>query len=70
VNTRRSSRTDRPNLFSLGLCEIEQTDKGWYITLIDKDADTTRREMDSERKERMDLNDEQRRQKLIAEQVS
>jgi DNA/RNA-binding protein KIN17 len=55
--------------FSLGLCEIEQTEKGWYITLIDKDPDSVRREMDTEKKERMDLDDEQRRQKLIAEQV-
>ena len=53
----------------VGLCEIEQTERGWYITLIDKDPDTVRREMDSERKEKMDLDDEQRRQKLIAEQV-
>jgi DNA/RNA-binding protein KIN17 len=53
----------------LGLCEIEQTEKGWYITLIDKDPDAVRREMDSERKGKMDLDDEQRRQKLIAEQV-
>ena len=52
-----------------GLCEIEQTERGWYITLIDKDPDSVRREAESERKERMDLDDEQRRQKLIAEQV-
>ncbi len=55
--------------FCLGLCEIEQTEKGWYVTLIDKDPDSVRREMDTERKERMNLDDEQRRQKLIAEQV-
>jgi DNA/RNA-binding protein KIN17 len=55
--------------FSLGICEIEQTEKGWYVTLIDKDAEAVRREMDSEKKEKMDLDDEQRRQKLIAEQV-
>lgn len=54
----------------LGLCEIEQTEKGWYITLIDKDPDSVRREMESEKKEKMDLDDEQRRQKLIAEQVN
>lgn len=54
----------------LGICEIEQTEKGWYLTLIDKDPDAVKREMESERKERMDLDDEQRRQKLIAEQVS
>jgi hypothetical protein len=38
--------------------------------LIDKDPDAVRREMDTERKEKMDLDDEQRRQKLIAQQVS
>lgn len=53
----------------VGLCEIEQTEKGWYITLIDKDPDAVKKEMESERKEKMDLDDEQRRQKLIAEQV-
>ncbi len=53
----------------LGLCEIEQTEKGWYVTLIDKDPDAVRREMDSEKKDKMNLDDEQRRQKLIAEQV-
>ncbi len=56
-------------MFGLGLCEIEQTEKGWYVTLIDKDPDAVRREMDSERKQKMDLDDEQQRQKLIAEQV-
>ncbi len=56
-------------IFCLGLCEIEQTEKGWYVTLIDKDPDSVRREIDTERKEKMDLDDEQRRQKLIAEQV-
>ncbi|CAF0784503.1 unnamed protein product [Rotaria sordida] len=56
-------------LGSQGLCEVEQTEKGWYVTLIDKDPDTVRREMDSERKDKMDLDDEQRRQKLIAEQI-
>lgn len=55
--------------FYLGLCEIEQTEKGWYITLIDKDPDAVRREMDTEKKEKMDMDDEQRRQQLIAEQV-
>ena len=54
----------------LGLCEIEQTERGWYVTLIDKDPDSVKREMDSEKKQKMDLDDEQRRQKLIAEQVS
>jgi hypothetical protein len=39
------------------------------VTLIDKDPDAVRREMDSERKQKMDLDDEQQRQKLIAEQV-
>ncbi|CAF1397828.1 unnamed protein product [Adineta ricciae] len=56
-------------LGSQGLCEIEQTERGWYITLIDKDPDSVRREMESERKEKMDLDDEQRRQKLIADQI-
>ncbi|UJR35723.1 hypothetical protein I4U23_028473 [Adineta vaga] len=56
-------------LGSQGLCEIEQTERGWYVTLIDKDPDSVRREMDTERKQKMDLDDEQRRQKLIAEQI-
>ncbi|CAF1354824.1 unnamed protein product, partial [Adineta ricciae] len=56
-------------LGSQGLCEIEQTERGWYVTLIDKDPDSVRREMDSEKKQKMDLDDEQRRQKLIAEQI-
>lgn len=56
--------------FQLGICEIEQTEKGWYVTLIDKDAESVRREMDSEKKEKMELDDEQRRQQLIAEQVN
>lgn len=56
-------------LGSKGLCEIEETEKGWYITLIDKDPDSVRREMESEKKEKMDLDDEQRRQQLIEEQI-
>ncbi|CAF1342668.1 unnamed protein product [Adineta steineri] len=56
-------------LGSQGLCEIEETERGWYVTLIDKDADSVRREMDAEKKEKMNLSDEQRRQQLIAEQI-
>lgn len=56
-------------LGSQGFCDIEQTERGWYITLIDKDPDTVRREMECERKEKMDVDDEKRRQKLIAEQI-
>lgn len=56
-------------LGSQGICEIEQTERGWYLTLIDKDAESVRREMGAEKKEKMDLDDEQRQQKLIAEQI-
>lgn len=56
-------------LGSQGLCEIEETEKGWYVTLIDKDAESVQREMDAEKKQRMELDDEQQRQKLIAEQI-
>jgi len=52
-----------------GLCTIDQTEKGWYITLIDKDPETVRRQMETERKEKMTLDDSQRQAKLIAEQI-
>ena len=34
------------------LCEIEQTERGWYITSIDKDPDAVKREVETERKEK------------------
>ncbi|CAF2108995.1 unnamed protein product [Rotaria magnacalcarata] len=49
------------------LCKIEQTERGWYIALIDKDPDAGKREIETERKEKMDMDDEKRRQKLIEE---
>ncbi|CAF1534236.1 unnamed protein product, partial [Didymodactylos carnosus] len=51
------------------LAVIENTEKGWYVTWIDKDPETIRRQTEIEKKEKMDLDDEGQRMKLIERQV-
>ncbi|KAG2419921.1 hypothetical protein HFD88_004718 [Aspergillus terreus] len=52
-----------------GLCRVEETEKGLFISYIDRSPETLRRREAIMKKERQDRGDEEREQRLIQEQV-
>ncbi|XP_053377861.1 DNA/RNA-binding protein KIN17-like isoform X3 [Mercenaria mercenaria] len=52
-----------------GLCEVDYTEKGWFVKYIDRDPETIRKLEQNKVKERMDMDDNERMAKLIQEQV-
>ncbi|ELU12133.1 hypothetical protein CAPTEDRAFT_224242 [Capitella teleta] len=52
-----------------GRCHIEETEKGWYITYIDKNPETIKRQEAMKNKQKMELDDTDRANKFIEEQV-
>ena len=53
-----------------GICRVEETEKGLFITWIDNSPEALRRQDAIRKKERQDKGDEEREQKLIAEQIA
>ncbi|XP_072178264.1 DNA/RNA-binding protein KIN17-like [Diadema setosum] len=53
-----------------GYCTVDHTEKGWFITYIDRDPETLRRQEQLRKKEKMDMDDEERIMKHIEEQVA
>lgn len=52
-----------------GLAIVDETPKGWFITWIDNSPKTLARQEAIAKKERMEMDDEQREQKLIQQQI-
>lgn len=52
-----------------GKCTVDQTEKGWFITWIDRDPDTIRKQEAIAKKERLDMDDEERMAKFIEKQA-
>ncbi|KAL4868993.1 hypothetical protein BDV12DRAFT_185552 [Aspergillus spectabilis] len=52
-----------------GLCHVEETEKGVFVSYIDRSPDAMRRREAIMKKERQDRGDEEREQRLIQEQV-
>jgi DNA/RNA-binding protein KIN17 len=52
-----------------GKCMVEETPKGWYIQYINRDPDVIARQEALAKKERMDLDDEERTQMLIERRI-
>lgn len=52
-----------------GLCHVEETEKGIFISYIDRSPEAMRRQEAIRKKERQDRGDEEREQRLIQEQV-
>jgi DNA/RNA-binding protein KIN17 len=52
-----------------GICRVEETEKGLFISWIDNSPETMRRREAVMKKERQDKGDEEREQRLIQEQV-
>lgn len=52
-----------------GHCVVDETEKGWFITYIDRDPDTIRRQESLAKKEKLDLDDQDRIAKFIDRQI-
>ncbi|XP_052778994.1 DNA/RNA-binding protein KIN17-like [Mya arenaria] len=52
-----------------GLCEVDSTEKGWFVKYIDRDPETIKKQEAVQAKERMDMDDNERAARFIQEQV-
>lgn len=52
-----------------GQCVVDETEKGWYITYIDRDPETIAQQDKIRKKEKMDKDDEERLLEFIEKQV-
>lgn len=52
-----------------GLCHVDCTEKGWFITYIDRDPETLMKQENLAKKEKMEKDYEERMAKIIGEQV-
>lgn len=52
-----------------GKCKVEDTPKGWYISLIQKDPFEEMDEKKRSKREREELDEEERHRKMLAEQI-
>ncbi|KAL3275806.1 hypothetical protein HHI36_020550 [Cryptolaemus montrouzieri] len=52
-----------------GKCIVDETEKGWFITYIDRDPDTIAKEERKNKKKKMDRDDEERNLEFIEKQV-
>ncbi|XP_075250922.1 DNA/RNA-binding protein KIN17-like [Convolutriloba macropyga] len=53
-----------------GLCHVDETPKGWFISYIDRDAETLRKQEALKAKEKMDYTDEERNRQFIERQMA
>lgn len=54
----------------MGICIVDETEKGWFVTYIDRDPETLKRQAEAEKKKKLDLDDRQRQQLYLERQVS
>ena len=54
---------------SKGICIVDETEKGWFVTYIDRDPETLRRQEEIERKKKLDLDDRERQQIFLDKQM-
>lgn len=52
-----------------GLCEVDETEKGWFIKWIDRSPATLAKQEAIMKKERLEKTDEERAQKALEEQI-
>lgn len=50
-------------------CEVDETEKGWYVKYIDRDPDVIAQQDASRRKEKMDIDDEMRNSQQIERMI-
>jgi len=52
-----------------GKAMVDQTEKGWFIQYIDRDPEAIRKQEAAQRKEKMDLDDEEKAARFIQKQI-
>lgn len=52
-----------------GICEVDETEKGWFIRYIDRSPDTMKRTEADQKRVRMERNEAEWEQKLLDEQI-
>ena len=52
-----------------GICEVEENEKGWYITYIDRDPETLKKQENLSKKAKLEKDYEERFAKIIEEQI-
>ncbi|KAK3610513.1 hypothetical protein CHS0354_008941 [Potamilus streckersoni] len=52
-----------------GKCNVDHTEKGWFVQYIDRDPETIRKQEALKAKEKMDLDDAERAARYIQEQI-
>lgn len=52
-----------------GQCVVDETEKGWYVTYIDRDPETVAAQERKAKKQKMDKDDEERMMEFIEKQV-
>mmetsp|Transcript_7481 Transcript_7481/g.12688 ORF Transcript_7481/g.12688 Transcript_7481/m.12688 type:complete len:412 (+) Transcript_7481:66-1301(+) len=52
-----------------GLCEVDETEKGWFVTWIDRDPETLRKVEAKAKRERTDLDSEEKHMRDLERQV-
>ncbi|EKM52190.1 uncharacterized protein PHACADRAFT_177563 [Phanerochaete carnosa HHB-10118-sp] len=57
------------HLGRMGICRVEETEKGWFIAWIDNSPQALAKQEATMKKERLTTSDEQRERQLIAEQI-
>ena len=57
------------SLAKRGKVELDQTEEGWFITWIDRDPETIKRQEALQKREKMDKDDDERMAEFIAQQV-
>jgi DNA/RNA-binding protein KIN17 len=53
----------------IGVCVVDETEKGWFVTYIDRDPETVRRQEEADKKKKLDLDDQQRQQMYLERQI-
>ena len=51
------------------ICVVDETEKGWFVTWIDRDPETLRRQIEVKKKRKLDLDDTQRQQIYLEKQI-
>lgn len=52
-----------------GICEVEENEKGWYITYIDRDPETLKKQENLSKKAKLEKDYEERFAKIIEDQI-
>lgn len=57
------------HLGKIGACHVEQTEKGWFITYIDRDPEAMRRQEEIQKKQKLEVDDRDRQKRYLEQQM-